>query len=74
MLEKDFAPSFSAYNALKDTEIVAEAAKEENSQLDIAQAGLKRFERVVNEGHGDKDMAASYLVTEGKISFNKIKK
>ncbi|AYW45284.1 NAD(P)-dependent oxidoreductase [Tetragenococcus koreensis] len=69
MLEKNFVPSFSAYNALKGAEIVAEAAKEGSLQLDIAQAGLKRFERVVNEGHGDKDMAASYLVTEGKNLF-----
>jgi len=29
--------------------------------VDAAQAGLRRFERALRAGHGDKDMAASYL-------------
>ena len=31
--------------------------------LDGAQAGLRRFERALAAGHGDKDMAASHLAS-----------
>ncbi|WP_201775329.1 hypothetical protein [Chromobacterium subtsugae] len=30
--------------------------------LDCAAAGLRRFQRAMDAGHGDKDMAASFLV------------
>lgn len=64
IIESDYATSFSVNNALKDAEIVAAAAKQADLQLDLTQAGLKRYLRAVKEGHGEKDMAASGLVSK----------
>jgi 3-hydroxyisobutyrate dehydrogenase len=61
ILADNYATSFSVANAAKDASLVVDAAAQAGVQLDLAQAGLWRFERVLNEGHGDKDMAASYL-------------
>ncbi|SSW65127.1 NAD(P)-dependent oxidoreductase [Achromobacter agilis] len=62
ILAGDYAPSFSIANAAKDARLVVDAAAHAGVQLDAAQASLWRFDRAAAAGHGDKDMAASYLV------------
>ncbi|WP_323120124.1 NAD(P)-dependent oxidoreductase [Burkholderia alba] len=61
MLADDYAVSFSIANAVKDAQLVVDAAARAGVQADAAQAGLQRFRRALAAGHGDKDMAASYL-------------
>lgn len=64
MLADNFTPSFSVANAVKDSQLIVAAAQQAGVQADLAQAGLARFERALAGGHGDKDMAASFLVQE----------
>lgn len=61
ILTDDYTTSFSVANAVKDAQLVVTAAEKEGLQVDITQAGLQRFQRALNQGHGDKDMAASGL-------------
>jgi 3-hydroxyisobutyrate dehydrogenase len=61
ILANDYTVSFSIANAVKDAQLVVDAAAQAGVQADAAQAGLWRFERALAAGHGDKDMAASYL-------------
>jgi 3-hydroxyisobutyrate dehydrogenase len=61
MLQGDFEPSFSLANAAKDARLIAEAARSANVRADLARASLERFERAIAAGHGEKDMAASFL-------------
>jgi len=61
ILADDYTASFSIANAAKDARLIVDAAAQAGVQLDAAQAGLWRFERALVNGHGDKDMAASYL-------------
>lgn len=61
ILAGNYATSFSISNAAKDARLVVDAAAQAGVPLDAAQAGLSRFERALAAGHGDKDMAASYL-------------
>lgn len=61
ILAGNYAASFSIANAAKDARLVMEASAQSDVRLDTAQAGLHRFERALAAGHGDKDMAASYL-------------
>lgn len=64
ILKDDYTPSFSVVNALKDSKLVVEAAKEAGIQVDTTEAGIQRFERAIAAGHGDKDMAASHLASK----------
>ncbi|QTT90958.1 NAD(P)-dependent oxidoreductase [Pseudomonas chlororaphis] len=61
ILADDYSTSFSIANAVKDARLVVDAALQAGVRVDAAQAGLSRFERALAAGHGDKDMAASYL-------------
>jgi len=61
ILKGDFAPSFTIGNAVKDARLIAHAARDVGLQADVAEASLRRFERAMSAGHGDKDMAASFL-------------
>ncbi|MBP5075419.1 NAD(P)-dependent oxidoreductase [Pseudomonas chlororaphis] len=61
ILADDYSTSFSIANAVKDARLVVGAALQAGVRVDAAQAGLSRFERALAAGHGDKDMAASYL-------------
>ena len=64
MLADNYTPSFTVTNAIKDSRLVVEAARKAGVQADVAQAGLRRFERAEAAGHGEKDMAASFLVSD----------
>lgn len=61
MLSGDYSPSFTLANALKDAELMVAAAHKVGVRLDLAEAGIQRFQRALDLGHADKDMAASYL-------------
>lgn len=61
MLKGDFATSFSVGNGVKDARLVVEALKGTGVRADLAEAGLVRFQRAAEAGHGDKDIAASFL-------------
>lgn len=61
ILAENYTASFSIVNAVKDARLVVDAAAQAGVQVDVAQAGLRRFERALEAGHGGKDMAASYL-------------
>lgn len=63
ILAEDYAPSFTVDNAAKDAKLVVEAAQKSGVRVDAAAAGLARFERASQAGHGGKDMAASYLAS-----------
>ncbi|WP_042472584.1 NAD(P)-dependent oxidoreductase [Bacillus ndiopicus] len=62
ILTNDYTTSFSIANAVKDAKLVVTAAEQQGLQVDITNAGLQRFQRALNVGHADKDMAASGLV------------
>lgn len=63
ILSDDYTTSFSVTNAEKDSRLIVEAAQEAGIQVDTAVAGLNRFRRALDAGHGDKDMAASFLAS-----------
>ena len=61
MLEGNFAPSFSMDGAAKDTRLIVEAAAGAGLELPVARAVAEQFAAGVAAGHGDLDMAATYL-------------
>lgn len=63
ILSGDYTPSFSVSNALKDTRLIVDAAERSGVQLDVARAGVARFERLERRGLGERDMAATYLAS-----------
>lgn len=63
ILADNYATSFSITNAAKDARLVVDAAARAGVRMDAAEGGLRRFERAITAGHGDKDMAASYLAS-----------
>ncbi|SPL72005.1 NAD(P)-dependent oxidoreductase [Acinetobacter stercoris] len=66
ILNQDYSANFSIKNAIKDAELIMDAAQQVHLQLDLVPAGLCRFQRAAQQGHADKDMAASYLAEKLK--------
>jgi 3-hydroxyisobutyrate dehydrogenase len=61
ILEDGLTPaSFAVDTAEKDAGLIVEAGRSHGVRLDVAAAGRERFRRASAQGHGDKDMAASY--------------
>ncbi|TMQ91118.1 NAD(P)-dependent oxidoreductase [Actinomadura soli] len=60
MLADDFDPSFAVRNAEKNTRLIHEAAESAGIRVDVNDASGARFRRVIEQGHGDEDMAATY--------------
>jgi 3-hydroxyisobutyrate dehydrogenase len=60
MIKRDFPTSFPLKLALKDMELVVEAADRHDAEMPVARAAAESFRRAVDQGHGDKDMAAVY--------------
>jgi 3-hydroxyisobutyrate dehydrogenase len=58
MIERSFDPSFKASLAEKDAGLVLEAAGRSELELPLVEAVREAFERAVELGHGDEDMAA----------------
>ena len=61
MLAGQYTPSFTLENGLKDARLIVEALQGTGTRADLAEAGLARFQRAAEAGHGDKDIAASFL-------------
>jgi 3-hydroxyisobutyrate dehydrogenase len=67
MINQDFPPAFPLRLALKDANLVLEAAERHGIELPLARVTTERFKRAVELGHGDEDMAAAYYATiDGK--------
>jgi 3-hydroxyisobutyrate dehydrogenase len=60
MMEREFPTSFPLKLALKDLELVLDAAERHDAQMGVASAAAENFRRAVEQGHGDEDMAAVY--------------
>lgn len=56
-------PSFALQTAAKDAQLIIAAAEQAGVRLDVAEAGAERFQRAVELGHGDEDMAAVYFAS-----------
>lgn len=61
ILKGDYSTSFSVENAIKDAKLVVAALAGKGVQADLVAAGLTRFQRVAAAGHGEEDIAASFL-------------
>lgn len=61
ILNDDYTASFAIKNAVKDAQLIVDAMEDEDLQIDITPAGLRRFQRALDGGYGDKDIAASGL-------------
>ncbi|PBC76743.1 3-hydroxyisobutyrate dehydrogenase [Streptomyces sp. TLI_235] len=59
----DFSPAFGLATAAKDARLIAAEAQAAGLRLDMAAAVAARFARAVEQGHGGKDLAATYLVS-----------
>lgn len=55
--------SFALVTAAKDARLIAGAAAAHGVRLDQTLAGIERFRRAAEQGHGDEDMAASYYAS-----------
>ena len=62
MLAGNYDPAFTIANAVKDSRLVVEAAARAGVDVRQADAGYHRFQQALAAGHGDKDMAASFLL------------
>ena len=63
MIGREFPTSFPLRLAVKDVDLVLEAARREGVDLGLAPAIRDRFARAVDAGHGDEDLAAALLGT-----------
>lgn len=59
--QRDFEPNFSLEMAAKDGRLIVEAAERQGIALPMNAAIADRLARALEQGHGDKDMAATYL-------------
>jgi 3-hydroxyisobutyrate dehydrogenase len=63
MLERQLEPSFRLELAAKDSALVLEAAARAGVDARVARAVREAFERGIELGHGDEDMAAVYFAS-----------
>ena len=61
MLAGDFTPSFGLDGAAKDAGLIVEAARAAGADLGVIEAVQQHFARALDAGHGDLDMAATFL-------------
>lgn len=61
MLSGDFDAQFPLWGAAKDAGLICEAATSAGLELALSEAVRSHFERAMAAGHGDLDMAATYL-------------
>ncbi|MEV6006036.1 NAD(P)-dependent oxidoreductase [Streptomyces sp. NPDC051976] len=62
MLSGDFTANFGLATAAKDARLILDGAADSGVRLDVTAAVAARFQRAVEQGHGDKDLSATYLV------------
>jgi 3-hydroxyisobutyrate dehydrogenase len=58
----DYTANFSATMAAKDAALIVQAGRDAGVDLPVAAAIAERMARTVEAGHGDKDLAATYLM------------
>jgi 3-hydroxyisobutyrate dehydrogenase len=63
MLDRKLEPSFKLEHAAKDSALVLEAADRAGVDTRVARAVREAFERGIELGHGDEDMAAVYFAS-----------
>jgi 3-hydroxyisobutyrate dehydrogenase len=63
ILERKLEPSFSLKLARKDVALVIEAAQRHGLDLALPPAIARSFDRAIELGHGDEDMAAAYFAS-----------
>jgi 3-hydroxyisobutyrate dehydrogenase len=63
MIDRSFDPSFTLALAAKDARLVAQAAERHGVDLPLPRAIAGRMEEGIEAGHGDADMAATYLTS-----------
>ena len=61
MLDGNFAPSFGLDGAAKDAALIVEAARDAGADLGVLEAVQQHFARALDAGHGDLDLAATFL-------------
>ncbi len=61
MLAGDFTPSFGLDGAAKDAGLIVDAARAAGADVAVIEAVQQHFARALEAGHGDKDLAATYL-------------
>jgi 3-hydroxyisobutyrate dehydrogenase len=61
ILDQALDPSFPLPLAVKDSDLVLEAGRDAGIDLPVIEVARRQFERAVELGHGDKDMAATYF-------------
>jgi 3-hydroxyisobutyrate dehydrogenase len=61
ILKREFPPSFPLRLALKDVRLVREAARQAGTDVPLADVIERQFERAAEAGHGDEDLAATYI-------------
>jgi 3-hydroxyisobutyrate dehydrogenase len=61
MVAEEFDPQFPVWGAAKDAGLIEHAARAAGVDLAIIPAIRAHFERALADGHGDADMAATYL-------------
>src|SRR5438046_5874 len=64
MLERRLEPSFKLELAAKDASLVLEAADRAGVEARVARAVREAFERGIELGHGEEDMAAVYFAAK----------
>lgn len=65
MLAEDFPTSFAVSGAWKDTGLIVEAGRDAGVDLALIDAAHRHFERAMELGHAEKDMAATYYAHQG---------
>jgi 3-hydroxyisobutyrate dehydrogenase len=60
MLRREFPTSFPLRLALKDLELVLDAAERYDARMPVASAAAGSFKRALDQGHGEEDMSAVY--------------
>ena len=63
MIEGRFEPSFKLRLARKDVGLILEAARAAGVELRLVEAVRHSFDRAIELGHGDDDLAAAYFAT-----------
>jgi 3-hydroxyisobutyrate dehydrogenase len=61
MLAGDFAPAFSLAGAAKDAGLIVDAARAVGADIGVVERVREHLVRAVEAGHGELDMAATYL-------------
>jgi 3-hydroxyisobutyrate dehydrogenase len=63
MIERSFDPAFSLKLAAKDAGLVADAAQAAGLELPLPRVIREQMEKAIEAGHGDEDMAATFLAS-----------